>query len=221
MTPTKKYGYHVSPDAEKIITNGHRVGSKPRVIQKEIKSKLNERVLVKVISGKLSALDLRKEKILWLKRKGATIVREFLEKAKGDADTSVLQAVLANAVYHDLLIRYAGEEGILEEIPIKDLLKITSDYEKLRLSALRSEKGSKEKNGMNAGQAIELLDVFEKELNGNKELKKAFLEKKSGLTEKLKEIFSDEEFETAMVDYEALQKLKEKYERTRHDGANG
>ncbi len=221
MTTTKKYGYYVSPDAEKIITNGHRVGKSPKEIHRKIKSTLNETVFQKVIAERVSALDKRKEKILWLKRKGATIVREFLEKAKGDADTSALQAVLTNAVYHDLLIRYAGEEGILEEIPIKDLLKITSDYEKLRLSSLRSEKGTKAKNGMDASQAIGLLDIFEKELNGNKELKKVFLEKKSGLTEKLKEMFSDEEFETAIVDYEALQKLKEKYERTRHDGANG
>ena len=152
-------------------------------------------------------------KILF-KKKGADMVRKFLDTAKEGGDISDLQAVLEQAVYFDCLRRYAADEdNFLMDVNTKELLKITHEYQKVRLrQSLSTSSSNGDRFGFSPVHAIELLSVVEETLSDLPELKKAFASRRESVMEKIKPLFNKEDFESASEDFQAMQKIREKYE---------
>lgn len=222
MTPNKNNGHcKLSPDAEKIISGGLRCGDSAKKIQNRIKKELDEKVAQKTINNLKTVYDRSLRTKRFFKKKGADIVREFLEKAKGGTDVSDLQAVVTQAVYTDLFRRYESEDDALKGIGMKDLLMLTRDYQKLNLACKRAMEITNSKTGTTALQSVQLLDLMESAFDDDPALKKAVAERRPAIMEKFKSLFGSEEFHSAMEDYESLQQVKEKYEESKSRTASG
>ena len=202
----------VSPEAEVLIADGLRAGRTPRQIQTLIRKKLEEKVTLKTISQKRENHQSRIDTKKLFKKKGADIVRKFLEKAKEGGDISDQQAVLEQAVYFDCLRRYAADEdNFLQDVNTKDLLKITHDYQKAKLRQLAGASNGA-KFAFSPVHAIELLGIVEESFSDSPELKEAFASRRDNLMKKIKPLFNAEDFEAASDDYEAMQRIRAKYE---------
>jgi len=211
----------VSPEAEVLIADGLRAGHTPRTIQTRIRKKLEEKITLKTISQKKENHDRQVGTKKLFKQKGADIVRKFLEKAKEGGDVSDLQAALEQAVYRDCLRRYAAEEdNFLQDVNTKELLKITHDYQKARLRAASANSSNGARFTFSPVHAIELLGIVEESLSDSPELKTAFASRRETLMKKIKPLFNREDFEAASDDYDAMQKIREKYElsKQKHGG---
>jgi len=209
----------VSPEAEILIADSLRAGLSPRQIQRRLREELEEKITLKTISQKKENHDKQIGTKKHFKKKGADIVRKFLEKAKEGDDVSDLQAVLEQAVYFDCLRRYAADEdNFLQDVNAKDLLKITHDYQKARLRQLATvSNGSR--FSFSPVHAIELLGIVEESFSDDPELKKAFAARKDKVMKKIKPLFNAEDFEAAGDDYEAMQKIRQKYELSKQTGS--
>ncbi|GMT42513.1 MAG: hypothetical protein IEMM0002_0924 [bacterium] len=208
----KRAENRISPQAAAIIAEGITNKQTAHKIQRRIRKHLDEKVTLREI---LRSSDEYRQKIdtkKVFKKKGADIVRKFLKGIKKGTDVSDLQTVLEQAVYFDCLRRYADEEDtFLQKINPKDLLKITSDYQKLRLQRL-GEKSNGKKQSFSADTALKILDVIEKSLSNKPELQKDFAQSKPELIEKIKPLFNRDELEAAKEDYKTMQRIRERYE---------
>ena len=135
---------------------------------------------------------------------------------KEGIDVGDLQAVLEQAVYFDCLRRYAADEdGFLQNINSKDLLKITHDYQKARLrKGLSPNSSNGARFAFSPAHAIELMQVVEESLSDNPSLKAAFAQRREGVMKKIKPMFDRDEFETAAEEFDQMQKIREKYEQS-------
>ncbi len=201
-------GTAISPKAQEMITDCLRRNMTPRQVQTKLRKSFGLRITQDEITMRRERYEKVSNTKLFFKRKGADIVQEFLEKARGGIDVSDLETVLTNAVYLDLLRRYAIES---DEINFKDLLKLTSDFRKTRIASLKA--GVKTEKILDAKNAFGLLSAFGQTLQGDEGLKGAFEKHKEQLLETMKTFFTEEEFDSARDDSETMQKLAESYER--------
>ena len=214
MTSAVKQNSPPSPAAEAIISDGVRAGHTIHKIQRKLREELKEKISLKTLAQKKEGHDKQIGTKKLFKKKGADIVRKFLDRAKEGGDVSDLQAVLEQAVYFDCLRRYASDEdNFLQEVNTKELLKITHDYQKARLRQLVSPKAlNGGKFAFSPVHAIELLSVVEETLSDLPELKRAFASRRESVMEKIKPLFNKDDFEAASEDFRAMQKIREKYE---------
>jgi len=198
------------PKAQEMLTDCLRRDMTP----KQVQMRLNKSFGVRLSQDDIAVRKAHYEKItqtkLFCKRKGADIVRDFLEKARDGADVSDLETVLTNAVYLDLLRRYALES---DDITFRDLLKLTSDFRKARVAAMKT--GAKPEKALTAQNAMELIQAFEQALQDDESLKGAFEKQKECLLEMTKAFFETKEFDAAREDYETMQRLARNYERSK------
>lgn len=224
MTSARKHApAAVSPEAEAVIAEGLRAAHTPHKIQRRVRKDFGEKITLKAIALKKENHEREIGTKKQFKKKGADIVRRFLEKAKEGGDVSDLQAVLEQAVYFDCLRRYAADEdGFLKNVNSKDLLKITHDYQKARLQKLGAKPDSKNsKLPFSPAHAIQLLGIVEESLSDSPDLKAAFAGRREGLMKKIKPMFNREEFEAAAEDCETMQRIREKYELSKPGKSSG
>ena len=220
MTSAKKTAVEsVSQKAEAMIAELHRSGLTTRRIQNQLKKALGEKVTLKAITRRKARLETEIGTKKLFKKKGADIVRKFLDTVKEGGDVGDIQAVLEQAVYFDCLRRYADDEdGFLQDVNTKELLKITHDYQKVRLrKALSPNSSNGERFAFSPAHAIELLQVVEESFADSPSLKAAFAKRREGVMKKIKPMFDRDEFETATEDFEQMQKIREKYEQSKSD----
>lgn len=209
----------ISPQVRVMMDEGLSGRLTVRQIQTRIRKNMGEKITLREITMRKEEYEHGVGKKKFFKQKGADMVCKFLEGAKEGADVSDLQAVLEQAVYFDCLRRYANDEdGFLESINTKDLLKITSDYQKLRLKRATGDGGNGIK--VSAVSSLNLLDAVEESFSNDPELKKAFASRKPLLIEKMKTLFGKGEFDTAKEDYETMQKIVEKHELSKLAGSD-
>ncbi len=221
MTSARKTAAEkVPPKAEAIIAELLRSGMTPRRIQNRLRKELGEKVTLNAITRRKVRLEREIGTKKAFKKKGADIVQKFLDGVKEGGDVSDLQAVLEQAVYFDCLRRYAADEdGFLNDMNPKDLLKITHDYQKARLrKAAAGPDSGNSKFAFSPVHAIELLGIVEESLSDSPELKAAFAVRRDGLLEKIKPMFNRDEFETASEDFETMRKIRRKYEMSKSEG---
>ena len=217
MTSAKKPATRkISQKAEAMIAELHRSGLTERAIQYRLRKELEEKVTLRTIARRKARLEAEIGKKKLFKKKGADIVRKFLETVKEGKDVGDLQAVLEQAVYFDCLRRYAADEdGFLQDVNTKELLKITHDYQKVRLrQALSPNSSNGARFAFSPVHAIELLQVVEESLSDSPELKAAFAKRREGVMKKIKPMFDRDEFESATEEFEQMQKIREKYEQS-------
>jgi len=203
----------LSPEAETLVAEGVRAGDTPHKIQRKLRKELGKKITLKTLSQKKEIHDRQIGTKKLFKKKGADIVRKFLDTAKEGGDVSDLQAVLEQAVYFDCLRRYAADEdNFLQDVNTKELLKITLDYQKAKLRTVSANSSNGAKFAFSPVHAIELLGIVEESLSDSPELKRAFASRKDNVMKKIKPLFNAEDFEAASDDYEAMQKIREKYE---------
>lgn len=204
----------MSPAAQALIAEGVRAGHTTYKIQRKLRVELKEKISLKTLAQKKENFERQVGTKKLFKKKGADMVRNFLEKAKDGGDVSDLQAVLEQAVYFDCLRRYAADEdNFLMDVNTKELLKITHDYQKARLRQLVSPKTlNGGKYGFSPVHAIELLSIVEETFADLPELKKVFASRREAVMEKIKPLFNKDDFEAASEDFRAMQKIREKYE---------
>jgi hypothetical protein len=82
------------------------------------------------------------------KREGAEIAQRFLERVKAgdEADVEEMSALIENALYRDILRRYAEKNEVMADISFERLLKLDLSYRKLRLA--RSVRGGEEESAL-------------------------------------------------------------------------
>ena len=221
MTSALKSRARLSPAGEALVAEGVQAGHTIHKIQRKLRVELKEKISLKTLAQKKENHQRKIGTKKLFKKKGADMVRNFLEKAKEGGDVSDLQAVLEQAVYFDCLRRYAADEdNFLQDVNTKELLKITHDYQKARLRQASASSSNGAKSAFSPVHAIELLGIVEESLADIPELKSAFLKRRESVMEKIKPLFNPEEFKAASEDYEALQKIREKYELSRQN-SNG
>lgn len=217
MTSAKKPAAgKMSQKAEAMIAELHRSGLTERAIQYRLRKELEEKVTLRAIIRRKARLETEIGTKKLFKQRGADIVQKFLDTVKEGGDVGDLQAVLEQAVYFDCLRRYAADEdGFLKDVNPKDLLKITHDYQKARLRKASSPNSS---NGARfaflPAHAIELLQVVEESFADSPELKAAFEKRRDGVMKKIKPMFDRDEFESAVEEFEQMQKIREKFEQS-------
>lgn len=201
----------LSAPAERVIADGLRRDENDTKIQREIRRRLGESVTRDEIAYRRDVYRRTVEAKQYLKRKGADLVSEFLEKAMGGGDISELQTVLSNAVYLDMLRRYAAEEEPLDGIGMKDLLKLTNDYERIRLASRRADgKGAK---GLPVARALEFVELIGAAVSADPAAEKAAGPLREKLAEAVRSCYGAEEIEEARAEQELLQEITEKFER--------
>ncbi|MFQ5432928.1 MAG: hypothetical protein ACE5EN_10530, partial [Nitrospinota bacterium] len=90
MTSAIKRDCRLSPEAEALISDGMRAGHTVHKIQRDLRNKLGEKISLKTLSQKKDSHDRQVGTKKLFKKKGADIVRKFLEKAKEGGDVSDL-----------------------------------------------------------------------------------------------------------------------------------
>jgi len=201
----------ISQQVRIMVDEGLSTKLSVRRIQARIRKNMGEKITLREITLRKDEYEHGVGRKKFFKQKGAGMVRKFLEGAKEGTDVSDLQAVLEQAVYFDCLRRYVtDEDAFLENINTKDLLKITSDYQKLRLKRDGASGGGSEK--VSSASFLNLLNVIEKSFSNEPELQKAFVSRKPQIIEKMKPLLGKGELEAAKEDYETMQKIRERYE---------
>lgn len=209
----------LNASAERVLAEGLRRGDADNRIQRDVRLRTGARVKLDEIKHRREKNRRLVETKQYLKRKGADLVAEFLEKARGGGDPSDLQTVLTNAVYLDLLRRYAAEEEPLDGIGMKELLKLSNDYWKMRIAS-RGAAGAGGA-GLPASRALELVEEIGGAMAAEPALKKAFEPMREKLADAVRLCYGAEEYESARVDQAKLQELAEKYEEAEGGAANG
>ncbi len=212
MTRTKQPPCAPSAAAMKIARHGFRNDLPYDRIQRDIKKALGENVPPKKLREKYDEYTMNLEAKRHFKRKGADMVDAFLAQAKGGEDVSELQSVLSHAAYLDLLRRYSdAEDGGLDELPIKDWLKLAGDFQKIRLASLKA--GVKSHKGLTAPKALELIDTIIAELCPSGETDRLYEKARETLRARVAELYEEKEFTAATADHELMQYIMENYER--------
>jgi len=210
----------LSPEAEMVVRNGARSGHSVHKIQKDIRESLGEKATQKQIARRMEECLRNTDTKKRFKKKGADIVAKFLEGAREGADVRDLQAVLEQAVYFDCLRRYASDENFLLDMSPRDLLKITSEYRKQKLkSASEKAAAAGSKFPFSPVHALEIIALVEESLADAPELRAAVAKRKDTVLKKIEPLFNRREFETAKEDYETMQRIRERYERSKLEGA--
>lgn len=101
------------------------------------------------------------------KREGARIIHEFLDNARQGADVDDMAALLEQALYRDILRRYAASGDPLVSMTMDELLKLAVAYS---ASVQARRKGDGKDGGKSAENGIyeieRLLKLFEERKNG-------------------------------------------------------
>ncbi len=220
MTRINRPSAAPSAAAMKIARQGFRDGLNYDRIQRDIKKALGENVPPKKLHEKYVEYEMKLEAKRHFKRKGADMVAAFLERAKGGEDVSELQSVLSHAAYLDLLRRYAdAEDGGLDELPLKEWLKLAGDFQNIRLASLKA--GVKGHKGLTAPRALELIDTIIAELSPPGETTRLYEQARETLRAHVAELYDEKEYAAAMADHELMQHIMENYERHQQSAVGG
>lgn len=212
MTRNSQPARAPSAAAMKIARHGFRNGFTYDKIQRAIKKELGENVPPKKLHEKYVEYAANLEAKRHFKRKGADMVADFLAQAKGGEDVTELQSVLSHAVYLDLLRRYAdADDHGLEELPVKEWLKLAGDFQKIRLASLKA--GVKGHKGLTAPRALELIDTIIAELNPPGGPVQPCERARESLRAHVANLYEEKEFTAAAADHELMQHIMENYER--------
>ena len=212
MKRTKYVPLAPSAAAMKIARHGFRNGLAYDRIQRDIKKALGENVPPKKMREKHQEYEMNLEAKRHFKRKGADMVDAFLARAKGGEDVSELQSVLSHAAYLDLLRRYSdAEEHGLDELPIKEWLKLAGDFQKIRLASLKA--GVKGHKGLTAPLALELIETIIAELSPSDPPPRSYERAREKLRARVAALYEEKEFAGALADHDLMQHIMENYER--------
>lgn len=96
------------------------------------------------------------------KKEGSRIVREFLEKAKNGVDVDDMEAALEQAVYWDILRRYAQAGDAFVSMTMEQILKLEISYRAARLARHKKETGIKKNKEISKLSAIVCQDALDK-----------------------------------------------------------
>ncbi|MGK7346297.1 MAG: hypothetical protein ACNS63_10880 [Candidatus Nitrospinota bacterium M3_3B_026] len=89
---------------------------------------------IKVVQEAMEKISTQFSTRSRVKREGARIVEDFLKKAREGADVEDMAAVLENAVYRDILRRYADAADPLAAMTMENILKLDLSYRSARLA---------------------------------------------------------------------------------------
>jgi len=202
-----------SREATEIITRGIEGGKSKQQIQKLIKDELGEKLTQKQIDEFMKGKKQKVSRSLLFKNSGAHIVREFLEKIKEGEDVSHIQAVLEHAVYVDCLNRYSVEEDAFSDWDIKDVIKVTNDYKKMRLKSSAGEK-------LSGALAAQLIHLIRGEFTRNSTLKKAYQVSEAALFGKLEKLVVEDSLKDELAELDYMQNLYEEFQKEKGLNAN-
>lgn len=220
MKRTKHVPAAPSAAAMKIARHGFRNGLAYDRIQRNIKKALGENVPPKKLREKHQEYEMNLEAKRHFKRKGADMVDAFLAQAKGGEDVSELQSVLSHAAYLDLLRRYSdAEEHGLDELPVKEWLKLAGDFQKIRLASLKA--GVKAHKGLTAPVALELVETIIAELLPMHLRSDNYEKSRHKLRASVASLYEEKEFAGALADNELMQQIMENYERHQQSAGGG
>ena len=90
------------------------------------------------------------------KKEGAQLIEKFLNGAKEGAEVDDLAALLEQALYRDILRRYADSGEPLVSMTMEQLLNLDLKYRNTRLAQARQEKDKTNDNG-NQGDKLERI----------------------------------------------------------------
>ena len=212
MTRTKQSSAPPSAAAMKIARHGYRNNLAYDRIQRDIKKALGENVPPKILREKHYEYEMNMEAKRHFKRKGADMVDAFLAQAKGGEDVTELQSVLSHAAYLDLLRRYSeADDHGLDELPIKEWLRLAGDFQKIRLASLKA--GVKGHKGLTAPKALELIDTVIAEFSLSNGPTRQHERARERLRAHVAELYDEKEYTAAMADHELMQHIMENYER--------
>ncbi|MDH5543005.1 MAG: hypothetical protein OEY64_08595 [Nitrospinota bacterium] len=195
----------ISPEAKEIISRGIEDGKNAIQIQNSIRKSLNRTIPQKQITEYMQGKGEKVSRNLLFKNSGAQIVREFLEKIKVGEDVSHIQAVLEHAVYVDCLNRYSIEEDAFGDWDIKDVIKVTNDYKKMRLKSTTGEK-------LSGALAAKIIQLVRMELANDASLKKAYAKCEKSLIQKFEKLVAEEGLKDDLAELEQMQALYEQFQ---------
>lgn len=100
------------------------------------------------------------------KREGARIIHEFLDNARQGADVDDMAALLEQALYRDILRRYAAAGDPLVSMTMDELLKLAVAYSASVQARRRDGKGGAKEAENGIFEIERLLKLFEERANG-------------------------------------------------------
>jgi hypothetical protein len=102
------------------------------------------------------------------KKEGAQLIEKFLSGVKDGAEVDDLAALLEQALYRDILRRYANSGEPLVSMTMEQLLNLDLKYRSTRLAQARQDKEKSNNNG-NQGDKLERIRRLhdERESSGN------------------------------------------------------
>lgn len=203
----------VSSEAHSMIESGLASRKSIFKIQRSLREELGERVPRKIISKLKDARKKRLDEKHLFKKTGAKLVGEFLEKAREGEDVSHLQSVLEHAVYIDCLNRYSTDTEAFNDWSLKDVIKVSNDYKKMRSKGEQGEK-------LSGVLAAKLFDLVRSIFLGDAKLEKIFKQKNGNFKKEIENLVAGESFGSELEELEAMQSLYEKHVKKNSGGSD-
>ena len=156
-----------------------------------------------------------------IKREGTRLVREFLHRAKEGADVDDMAAVLENAVYHDLLRRYADAGDPLVSMTMDQLLKLDLSYRSARLSKTKHEDAARDErmSKLAARVCMETLDRIVS-LTGDRAAREQVKKTRGPLIRWARKKYGTDNIEQLEKDRNEIERLSSLIRRRRSGGCN-
>ena len=95
-----------------------------------------QKQVTKIVETDITVRDQKRS----AKKEGADLVEKFLQNARDGADVDDLAALIEQALYRDIVRRYAEGRGEIDQLGISELFKLDISYRKIRLTREKAEK---------------------------------------------------------------------------------
>lgn len=139
---------------------------------------VTQKLVKEMMESHAAGISLKAE----AKKEGAQLIEKFLNGAKDGAKVDDLAALLEQALYRDILRRYANSGEPLVSMTMEQLLNLDLKYRNTRLAQARQEKDNANNNG-NQGDKLERIRRLhdERESSGGDDKKTSGPEASVGL----------------------------------------
>ncbi|VAX21100.1 hypothetical protein MNBD_NITROSPINAE02-501 [hydrothermal vent metagenome] len=216
------YANQLTDEHKSIIRHGAINGDDWRAIHNEVcqVSPVTQKLVKKMMERYASDVAIKSS----AKREGARVVHEFLEKALSGNDVDDMAAALENAVYRDILRRYADAGDALVSMTMEQVLKLEMTYRASRLTQKKRAADMKDSGQVAKLSARICMEMIDKLAALADEDIKAQLEKqKKPLLEWAAGEFGKENITEILNERNEIERLSRLMvkKRSRLNGANG